>query len=59
MQEEKRKRFEINVGGGYITWAWALDEKSATEWANNRYGHITKDIKVKGPLAEEYDPYRS
>jgi hypothetical protein len=51
--EQDRQRYEVTVGGGYVTWVWAFSLDQATDWAVKRYGHITKDIAVKGPLTPE------
>jgi len=40
------KRYKIIVAKGYTTWCFAVSLEQAIEYAQKRYEHITKDIKV-------------
>lgn len=55
------KKYELNIGPGYITWVHAISKESAIEYARNRYRHSGRKvpITIRGPLPEDHVPYEN
>lgn len=44
---EERQQYELNIGGGYVTWCFSPSLETAIEYAVERYGNIVPREKIK------------